>query len=116
YGALVGGLLRTIAPGKRSPSALLQALNDALIERKVEARYVTLLVLLWHPHSGQFSMANAGSLPPMVCPDGEIIKPKIHGVPVGLLASREYEELPLQTKPGDTIVLYSDGITDHLSL
>jgi sigma-B regulation protein RsbU (phosphoserine phosphatase) len=116
YGALVGGLLRTIAPGKRSPAALLRALNEALIERKVEARYVTLLVLLWHPHSGQFSMANAGSLPPMVCRDGEILKLKIEGVPVGLLASREYEEIPLQTKPGDTIVLYSDGITDHLSL
>src|SRR5581483_1467313 len=66
YGALVAGLLRTLAPGKRSPAALLHALNEALIERKVEARYVTLLVMLWHPHSGQFSMANAGSLPPMV--------------------------------------------------
>jgi len=116
YGALVAGLLRTIAPGKRSPSALLRALNEALIERKVEARYVTLLVLLWHPHSGQFSMANAGALPPMVCRDGEIMKLKVEGVPVGLLASREYEEIPLQTKSGDTIVLYSDGITDHLSL
>jgi sigma-B regulation protein RsbU (phosphoserine phosphatase) len=116
YGALVAGLLRTIAPGKRSPSALLHALNEALIERKVEARYVTLLVMLWHPHSGQFHMANAGALPPMVCRNGEILKLKVEGVPLGLLDSREYEEIPLQTKAGDTIVLYSDGITDHLSL
>jgi sigma-B regulation protein RsbU (phosphoserine phosphatase) len=116
YGALVSGLLRTIAPGKRSPSDLLRALNEALIERKVEARYVTLLVLMWHPHSGQFSMANAGALPPMVCRGGEILKLQVEGVPVGLLESREYDEVPLQTKSGDTIVLYSDGITDHLSL
>jgi sigma-B regulation protein RsbU (phosphoserine phosphatase) len=116
YGALVSGLLRTTAPGKRSPSELLQALNETLIERKVEARYVTLLVMLWHPHSGQFNMANAGALPPMVCRGGEIVKLKVEGVPLGLLDSREYEEIPLQTKPGDTIVLYSDGITDHLSL
>jgi sigma-B regulation protein RsbU (phosphoserine phosphatase) len=116
YGALVSGLLRTIAPGKRSPSDLLRALNEALIERKVEARYVTLLVLMWHPHSGRFSMANAGALPPMVCRAGEIIKLQVEGVPVGLLESREYDEVPLQTKSGDTIVLYSDGITDHLSL
>jgi sigma-B regulation protein RsbU (phosphoserine phosphatase) len=52
----------------------------------------------------------------MVCRDGEILKLKVEGVPLGLLESREYEELPLQTKPGDIIVLYSDGITDHLSL
>jgi phosphoserine phosphatase RsbU/P len=116
YGALVSGLLRTLAPGKKSPASVLRAVNDSLIERKVEARYVTLLVMLWHPHSGLFSMANAGALPPMVCRAGEIIKLKVEGVPLGLLASREYEEIPLQTKPGDTIVLYSDGIPDHLSL
>ena len=116
YGALVAGLLRTLAPGKRSPAGVLRAVNEALIERKVEARYVTLLVMLWHPHSGSFKMANAGALPPMVCRVGEIIKLKVEGVPLGLLDSREYEEIPLQTQPGDTIVLYSDGITDHLSL
>jgi sigma-B regulation protein RsbU (phosphoserine phosphatase) len=77
YGALVAGLLRTLAPGKRSPAGVLRAVNEALIERKVEARYVTLLVMLWHPHSGMFSMANAGALPPMVCRDGEIIKLKV---------------------------------------
>jgi sigma-B regulation protein RsbU (phosphoserine phosphatase) len=116
YGALVAGLLRTLAPGKKNPSVLLRALNEALIERKVEARYVTLLVMSWHPHSGVFSMANAGALPPMVCRAGEIIKLRVEGVPLGLLDSREYEEIPLQTHSGDTIVLYSDGITDHLSL
>ena len=116
YGALVVGLLRTLAPGKKSPSVLLRALNEVLIERKVEARYVTLLVMLWHPHSGSFNMANAGSLPPMICRDGEIIKTKVEGVPLGLLDSREYEEVTFQTEPGDVIILYSDGITDHLSL
>jgi sigma-B regulation protein RsbU (phosphoserine phosphatase) len=116
YGALVAGLLRTLAPGKKSPSALLRALNEALIERKVEARYVTLLVMLWHPHSNKFNMANAGALPPLVCRGGEIINLKVEGVPLGLLDSREYEEVTFETKPGDTLVLYSDGITDHLSL
>jgi sigma-B regulation protein RsbU (phosphoserine phosphatase) len=115
YGALVTGLLRTMAPGKRSPSALLRVLNDALIERRVETKYVTLLVALWDPHSGRFNMANAGGLPPMVCRAGEIIKLKVEGVPLGLLAAREYEEVPFDTRPGDTIVFYSDGITDHLS-
>jgi sigma-B regulation protein RsbU (phosphoserine phosphatase) len=115
YGALVGGLLRTLAPGKPRPSALLRAVNEALIERKVEARYVTLLVMLWEPESAQFRLANAGSLPPMVCREGEIIKLRVEGVPLGLLDSREYEEITLQTQPGDVIVLFSDGITDHLS-
>ena len=32
-----------------------------------------------------------------------------------MLEDRDYEEVLLQTQPGDTIVLYSDGITDQLN-
>jgi serine phosphatase RsbU (regulator of sigma subunit) len=32
-----------------------------------------------------------------------------------LLDAREYEEVPFQAQSGDMIVLYSDGITDHLN-
>ena len=39
------------------------ALNEALVERKVEARYVTLCVLLWNPATREIVMANAGALP-----------------------------------------------------
>ena len=40
---------------------------------------------------------------------------RVEGVPIGLLDSREYEEITFQAEAGDTIVLYSDGITDHLN-
>jgi sigma-B regulation protein RsbU (phosphoserine phosphatase) len=115
YGGLVSGLLRTLAPRRLRPAALLKALNEALVERKVEARYVTLCVLLWNPAARTFVMANAGALPPMICRRGEILKVRVEGVPVGLLETREYEELVFQAQAGDVLVLYSDGITDHLN-
>ena len=115
YGGLVSGLLRTLAPRRRRPAELLKALNDALIERKVESRYVTLCVLLWDPATRQIVMANAGALPPMICRGHEILKLRVEGVPLGLLDSREYEEVPFQALPGDVIVQYSDGITDHIN-
>src|SRR5215831_16652675 len=114
YGGLVSGLLRTIAPRRRRPAELMRALNDTLCQRKVEARYVTLCVLLWDPISRQIVMANAGAVPPMICRGAEILKLRVEGVPLGLLDSREYEEVSFQTQPGDVIVLYSDGITDHM--
>ena len=40
---------------------------------------------------------------------------RVEGVPLGLLESREFEEVTFQARPGDTLVLYSDGITDHMS-
>ncbi len=116
YGGLVSGLLRTLAPRRRRPAELLKALNDTLIERRVESRYVTLCVLLWDPATRQIVMANAGALPPMICRGNEILKIRVEGVPLGLLDSREYEEVPFAMEPGDLIVLYSDGITDHLNI
>ena len=115
YGGLMNGLLRTLAPRRRRPAELMKALNDALVERKVEARYVTLGVFLWDAGSRQLVMANAGAIPPMICRDGEILKIRVEGVPLGLLDDREYEEITFQAQPGDTIVLYSDGITDHIN-
>ncbi len=115
YGGLMSGLLRTLAPRRRRPAELMRALNEALIERKVEARYVTLCVLLWDPATRQIVMANAGALPPMICRAGEILKLRVEGVPLGLLDAREYEEVTFAAEPGDVIVLYSDGITDHLN-
>jgi phosphoserine phosphatase RsbU/P len=115
YGALATGLLRTLAPRRRRPAELLSTLNDVLIERKVEARYVTLGVLLWDPSTLQIVIANAGAIPPMICRGSEILKVRVEGVPIGLLETTEYEELTFQAQPGDVIVLYSDGITDHVS-
>ena len=115
YGSMVSGLLRTLAPRRRRPAELMVALNEALVERKVEARYVTLCVLLWNPATREIVMANAGALPPMICRGSEILNIRVEGVPIGLLDNREYEEVTLEAKPGDMIVLYSDGITDHLN-
>jgi sigma-B regulation protein RsbU (phosphoserine phosphatase) len=115
YGAVISGLLRILAPRRRSPAVLMQALNESLLERKVDAQYATLLVALWEHRSRRLTLCNAGAEPPMIFRDGEVIKPKVEGVPIGLLEGREYEELAIETKIGDTIVFYSDGVEDQLN-
>lgn len=113
YGAMVSGLLRTLAHRLRSPARLLRLLNNVLRERSVEAQYVTMMVLVWERLNRRFVMANAGAAPPMLCRNGEIIKPRVEGVPAGLLDDREYEEVIVEAQPGDVMVLYSDGVTDQ---
>ncbi|GAC1509384.1 MAG: hypothetical protein NVS1B6_16550 [Steroidobacteraceae bacterium] len=115
YGAVLHGLMRMLLIKRRQPSDLMRALNDSLLERKVEARYVTLLLMMWHPHSQQFTLANAGANPPMVCRGGEILQIQAEGVPVGLLADQTYDPATFQALDGDLIMLYSDGISDHQS-
>jgi phosphoserine phosphatase RsbU/P len=115
YGALATGLLRTLAPRKPGPARLLKTLNDMLLERKVEARYLSLLVLRWDPRRRLFTMAGAGAPPPLICRAGEMVHRRVEGVPVGLLPHREYEDVTFQAEPGDVIALCSDGITDQLN-
>jgi sigma-B regulation protein RsbU (phosphoserine phosphatase) len=115
FGAMVSGLMRTLAPRRRRPAELMRALNDTLVHRKVEGRYLTLLMMLWDPGTLSFTMANAGGSPPMMCRGGVIQHPQVEGVPLGLLPDRDYEETVFQTQPGDLIVLFSDGVSDHLS-
>jgi sigma-B regulation protein RsbU (phosphoserine phosphatase) len=113
YGALVSGLLRTMAPRMRRPGQLMKHLNEVLLERKVDAQYVTLLLLHWNRDKRELTMANAGSIPPMICRHGERLKPRLEGIPLGLLDGRVYDEVTLQVEPGDVMLLYSDGIQDQ---
>ncbi len=113
YAALVSGLLRTMAPAHTEPAGLMRSLNRALLERRADARYVTLLVLQWQQRSHRLRMANAGGMPPLICRAGELFKPRVEGVPLGLLEDREYDEVSFQALPGDLIVLYSDGLEDQ---
>jgi sigma-B regulation protein RsbU (phosphoserine phosphatase) len=114
YGALIMGLLRTLARG-RNPAQLIQKLNETLLERKVDAQYATLLVALWQPPVRKFVLSNAGAATPLVLRNGQILQIKLEGVPIGLLDDREYDEVELTCEPGDVLVLYSDGVDEQLN-
>jgi phosphoserine phosphatase RsbU/P len=93
----------------------MKRLNDALLERKVDSHYVTLILLLWNRRTGEITMANAGAIPPLICRGDEKIKVRIEGIPLGLLENREYDEVTFQSSPGDLLLLYSDGIPDQVN-
>ncbi len=115
FGALISGLLRILAPRRRAPASLMRALNEALLERKVDAQYATLCLALWDAPNRRFTICNAGSLPPLLCRKGKIIETRAEGVPIGLLEDQEYDEVPIAVDEGDLILFYSDGVEDQLA-
>jgi len=115
YGALISGLLRILTPRRRSPAMLMQSLNEALLERKVDAVYATLMVLLWEPRAHRMTISNAGAEPLLISRGGEIITAKAEGVPIGLLEHQSYDEVCFQAESGDTLLLFSDGVEDQLN-
>jgi phosphoserine phosphatase RsbU/P len=115
YGALISGLLRILAPRRRTPAQLMKMLNEALLERKVDTQYATLSLLLWNSQALTFTITNAGAVPPMLCRNGKTVESPVEGVPIGLLEDQEYDQLEIAVQPGDLFLLYSDGVEDQLS-
>ncbi len=113
YGALVSGLLRSIGPERHGPAVLLQMMNEALMERQVAAQYATLLGMLWRPSERTMTIANAGSIPPLIVRQGQLFQPRIEGVPIGLLSEQNYEETIVPLEHGDVVILCSDGFQDQ---
>jgi sigma-B regulation protein RsbU (phosphoserine phosphatase) len=113
YGAMVSGLLRTHGNVRRGPARMMREVNSALVERSTASQYATLLSMVWRPSERTFTIANAGAVPPIIIRRGTLYQPKIEGVPIGLLAEREYDETVTSLERGDAFVLFSDGFQDQ---
>ncbi|MGB7189038.1 MAG: SpoIIE family protein phosphatase [Acidobacteriaceae bacterium] len=112
YAALVSGIMRTAASLALSPSALLKSLNDSLQDRKLDSQYVVMLYAVWNDENRTLQVANAGATQPLICRSGQVETIKAEGFPLGLFPNVEYEEFSLSTQPGDSLIFFSDGITD----
>lgn len=115
YAAMVIGALRNVAQQQLSPGEMLLALNEILLQRRVESRYVALSCAYFDLESKTLEMANAGLNLPILCRGGEILDVHVEGVPLGLLEDVEYETVLVMLEPGDIVVFCSDGITDNLN-
>ena len=87
-------------PRRRSPAELMKALNDALMQRKVEGRYVTLLLVLWHAHSHDVHHVERRRIAAHGLPRPRHSQVQVEGVPLGLLPDREYDEVVFQARAG----------------
>lgn len=112
YAALVSGLIRSVATQKPSPAEMLELLNNALQERRVDSQYVTMLYAVWNDDNQTLQIANAGAVQPLFCRSGEVETIHAEGFPLGLFPSAKYEEFNISTRPGDSIIFFSDGIVD----
>ena len=59
------------------------------------------------------TVVNAGLPPVVLLRDGQVVESVVaSGLPIGMFAEAEYESINLQTRPGDTIAMVSDGLTE----
>jgi sigma-B regulation protein RsbU (phosphoserine phosphatase) len=115
--AVVVTVLRTLARQLGEPDAILRRLNDDLAEQNPRGMFVTLQCLIFDLEHRRVSCAGAGhhelailspDRPPrLACPST--------GRPAGLMLCNPIERETLPLEPGQTFVLFSDGVSEAMN-
>jgi sigma-B regulation protein RsbU (phosphoserine phosphatase) len=78
--------------------------------------YVTLVLAVLDPSSGELEYVNAGHTHPLlVHPSGTVEPLDVGGIFLGIDDSATYQSGKIEIPPGGVLVLYTDGVTDILS-
>jgi phosphoserine phosphatase RsbU/P len=94
-----------------SASALISRLNNGLVRRAIEARFLTSFYGLI-ARDGSLTYSNAGHNPPILVTANGVRRLETGGVVLGLFGGAVFEEETVALQPGDAIVLFSDGVTE----
>ncbi|HEY1341584.1 MAG TPA: SpoIIE family protein phosphatase [Bryobacteraceae bacterium] len=110
--SLLQGALITATDVPEALSRRMEHLNKFLIERTAGEKYATVFYCLLHA-SGELHYVNAAHCPPLIVrPRAELVELETTAMPVGLVEIAEYPVDSRTLKPGDKVVVYSDGVTE----
>ncbi|MDJ0873944.1 MAG: SpoIIE family protein phosphatase [Desulfobacterales bacterium] len=78
-----------------------------------EGIFATLFFGMLTPETGQLRYVNAGHESPLIIsPEGAIRELKPTAPAVGMMLRARFETADLQIQPGDTLIAYTDGVTE----
>lgn len=119
-GLLMAGLqgrLQTLAPryGDRLDQLMVE-LNRRVFASTDGDKYATLFYAVHDDRTGRLRYVNAGHNPPLlVGADGAVRRLGPTATVVGLMPEPEFEMAMVELAAGDTLVVYSDGVTEALN-
>jgi phosphoserine phosphatase RsbU/P len=91
----------------------VEAINLYLTENTPSNRFITLFIAELDPATGMLDYINAGHNPPLIArADGRVEQLDSGGFPLGIIELAEYEVGQTQLGAGESIVVYSDGVTE----
>lgn len=108
--ALVHSLLSFNLPIRE----LVERVNRLFCESTLSMNYATMVVGKAF-NDGRLNICVAGHNPPLINKDGKILSIGATGIPVGLFCNSEYEVIDFNLEKGNTLLLYTDGLTEAIS-
>ena len=112
--ALARYTLRSFASELSTPVSLLRWLNTYLRGQLPSERFVRLLLCVLDPERAVLEYANAGHVPPVVFRHArrEVEWFEEGGLALGIEDDADFKVGRIELEPGDTLVLYTDGLTE----
>ncbi len=101
-----------------SPGGAVTGLNREISSSGLGHRFITFLVLVLDPKTHQVTLVNAGHLPPLVRrANGQVqeVGREESSLPLGIIPEQEYREVTFSLAPGDSIIAYTDGVTESMN-
>ena len=112
--AMVQGMFAVESATGDRPAAILSRINRRLAARGLESRFVTLIYAVLSSN-GQLVYANAGHNPAVLVARDGVRRLSAGGPILGTFGDAVFEEETLQLHDGDTLVMFTDGVTEARS-
>lgn len=94
------------------PADLVSELNATLAPKTAPTKFVTLVAGVLDPKNGRVEFSNAGHVPPLVVSSTGVEALRSTDLVVGLFPHAEYRNQSIQLEAGDSLVLFTDGVTE----
>jgi len=108
--------VQMLAETNPEPASAVSTLNRSLSVRCPLGKFITFFYAVLDPATGKISYANAGhNYPHMICGDGTSSFLLGGGMVLGIIGDSHYEAYDAELNVGDTLVLFSDGVTEARS-
>jgi len=104
-------LIRSLLSFNLPVNEIVTRANRLFCESTLSTHYATM-VFGKAKMDGKVELCIAGHNPPLLLKDGEVISLNATGIPVGLFCQSEYELLNINLSKGNSLILYTDGLTE----
>lgn len=112
---LSSGLLYGHAGRGQGPAEVLSAINGHLHAKTDKKTFITGILAMLDPQTGQLALANAGHVDPILIRDGASLplpRAAKRDLALGAVKRWNYGEMTVSLHPGDLLCLYTDGLNE----
>lgn len=114
--AVTRTLVRAESRQPLSPVEILREVNNQLVPENSALLFVTIILGLYDPATGVVVYAQGGHNPAVLLKaDGTATYEPTGGQPLGVFADAGFGDYSVQLQPGDSFVIYTDGITEAMN-